>query len=309
MTETSMPTRVRWARVWLFYGIAFAWLSAMALIVKLVWGGLDGTQGGLAVTAVIALGMFGPLIAALVVDRIDGRRPLILSTFKGFSKAVLPIIGLAAGLMVLCIPLMLGLSWLGGNVLGIPGVGVVDPDPVSLGGMMGGLVPAGTDTAQLALMVLGLTFINALIAGLTINALFAFGEEYGWRGWLMDELRPLGTVKANLVTGALWGFWHAPVIIQGYNYGAHRILGVACMMVMCTALSFLFWRAREVTGSVIAPAVLHGTFNAFVGIFGLFLVGADPAISVPLGLLGALGLAILAGLMWLLPSAPSSPSE
>ena len=47
----------------------------------------------------------------------------------------------------------------------------------------------------------------------TVNGLFGFGEEYGWRGWLADELRPLGPVVANLVTGVLWGLWHTPLIL------------------------------------------------------------------------------------------------
>ena len=64
-----------------------------------------------------------------------------------------------------------------------------------------------------------------IMAGFTINGLFAFGEEYGWRGVLMDELRPLGAFKANLLTGVMWGFWHAPVILLGFNYGAERRLG------------------------------------------------------------------------------------
>src|SRR5699024_7124929 len=32
---------------------------------------------------------------------------------------------------------------------------------------------------------------QALIAGITINAIFAFGEEIGWRGFLLRELRAL----------------------------------------------------------------------------------------------------------------------
>lgn len=35
-------------------------------------------------------------------------------------------------------------------------------------------------------------FANIPLAGFTINALFAFGEEAGWRGWLLDELAGWG---------------------------------------------------------------------------------------------------------------------
>ncbi len=48
--------------------------------------------------------------------------------------------------------------------------------------------------------LVAITFALALVAGFTVNGLFAFGEEYGWRGWLADELAPLGAVRANLIT-------------------------------------------------------------------------------------------------------------
>lgn len=78
-------------------------------------------------------------------------------------------------------------------------------------------------------------FGRKVAAGFTINGLFAFGEEYGWRGVLMDELRPLGTARANVLTGILWGLWHAPIILLGFNYGQQRILGVLTMAIAAIA--------------------------------------------------------------------------
>ena len=108
----------------------------------------------------------------------------------------------------------------------------------------------------------GLAYAGALVAGFTLNGVFAFGEEYGWRGWLAEELRPLGAFWANLLTGVLWGAWHAPLILLGYNYAGYAKLGTAFMIAWCVPASFLLWRARQVTDSLIAPAVvLHGAIN------------------------------------------------
>ncbi|WP_340681246.1 CPBP family intramembrane glutamic endopeptidase [Natrinema gelatinilyticum] len=45
----------------------------------------------------------------------------------------------------------------------------------------------------------------------------AFGEEFGWRGLLFLKRSPLGFWRVSLLTGVVWGLWHAPLIVQGYN--------------------------------------------------------------------------------------------
>jgi membrane protease YdiL (CAAX protease family) len=139
---------------------------------------------------------------------------------------------------------------------------------------------------------------GALTAGFTLNGLFAFGEEYGWRGWLMDQLEPLGAVRANLLTGVMWGVWHAPLILMGFNYGRAGALGVVAMVVMCTPFSFLLWRARRASGSVLSAAVIHGGFNGMAGFLLLFDAGRAPLVGVPTGAVGALALGLVAAAMW-----------
>lgn len=45
--------------------------------------------------------------------------------------------------------------------------------------------------------------IQGLVAGLTINALAALGEELGWRGLLLTELSPLGFWRLSVITGVV----------------------------------------------------------------------------------------------------------
>jgi hypothetical protein len=97
----------------------------------------------------------------------------------------------------------------------------------------------------------------------------------------------------------LWGLWHAPIILLGYNYGGSR-LGVAFMVVLCVPLAFLLWRARELTGTLYAPAALHGAFNAFAGFFILVLVQPNPLLAAPVGLVGAGVLGVVAAALWLI---------
>jgi membrane protease YdiL (CAAX protease family) len=48
-------------------------------------------------------------------------------------------------------------------------------------------------------------YLSSLISGVTIGAVFAFGEEYGWRGYLLPKLLPLGEFRASLLVGVILG--------------------------------------------------------------------------------------------------------
>ena len=134
--------------------------------------------------------------------------------------------------------------------------------------------------------------ILALIAGPTINAIFAFGEEIGWRGFLYKETRHLGFWKYSLFVGLIWGIWHAPIILEGYNYPEHPLLGVLFMIVFCVAISPIFGYIREKSGSVIAAAIMHGSLNAFAGIPVAFVKGSDLVVGLQ-GISGFIVLAVL----------------
>lgn len=125
----------------------------------------------------------------------------------------------------------------------------------------GGQVDLPPQTWLLALA----TIPNLLIASV-INTIPAAGEEIGWRGFLFPRLQPLGTWPAIVVSGAIWGTWHAPVILLGYNYpSVPPWLGLVLMVVFCTLCGgFLAW-LRVRSASVWPAALGHGTLNAAVG--------------------------------------------
>lgn len=128
--------------------------------------------------------------------------------------------------------------------------------------------------------------IEALFAGATVNALAAFGEEAGWRGFLQNRLSGLGFWKSSAVTGLVWGIWHAPIILQGHNYPEHPVTGVFMMIVFCLLWSPVLAWIRIRSGSVIAPSIVHGTINASAGLAVLYLRGGS---DLTVGLTGLAG--------------------
>ena len=311
MTQTQQPVaRVRWGRVALFYGLALGWCCLLAAGLFLLGErDLSSSVGPTLGTVILAvLYMPAPLVAALVVERLDRRPALIRTTFAGFRRAFPKLLLIAVTIIPATLLVMIGASWLAGNVLGISGPGTVLFGQADLVANALTFLP-GQDASQVAQLSAGippfwglvaLAVGGGLLAGFTINGLFAFGEEYGWRGWLADELRPLGAFWANVITGVLWGLWHAPLIILGFNYGTYGRIGTAFMVALCIPFSFLLWRAREVTGSLLAPAILHGAFNGVAGLFAVLLVDSNPLVAAPTGLIGAGSLAVVAALFWLL---------
>ncbi|HNV80524.1 MAG: CPBP family intramembrane glutamic endopeptidase [Tenuifilaceae bacterium] len=135
--------------------------------------------------------------------------------------------------------------------------------------------------------------IQGLIAGMTINAVAAFGEELGWRGFLLKEFKSWSLVKASLVIGFIWGIWHAPIILMGHNYHQHPRIGVLMMVIVCILLSFLFIYITLKTRSVIAAAVMHGTLNATAGIGIMMLDGGNDLTIGATGLAGFIAMGIL----------------
>jgi len=148
-------------------------------------------------------------------------------------------------------------------------------------------------TERLPLHPVALSYLTAIGAGLTINALFALGEEFFWRGYLYKLLQGKSFWKISFITGLLWGIWHAPIIMMGHNYPHYPYFGVIMMTVWILVLTPIFTFLRWKSGSVIAPAIMHGTLNATAGIPVLVIVGGNELLNGWQGLSGIIVLFVL----------------
>ena len=141
--------------------------------------------------------------------------------------------------------------------------------------------------------LIGITLLSGLFAGITINALFAFGEEIAWRGFLMKEFKGKKFLSAVLWIGVIWGFWHAPLILNGHNYPQHPVVGVFMMVILCLLLTTMLMYFRKKSGSVIVAAIMHGTVNAVAGVTAIVVTPANDLLYGAAGLAGMIVLLVV----------------
>ncbi len=104
------------------------------------------------------------------------------------------------------------------------------------------------------------------IGAAPVLAFNTFGEEFGWRGYMNDKMKPLlGTTGTIVVGGILWGLWHAPLTVEGHNFGkdypGYPYTGFLYMAILCTLLGVLLMYVTEKTGSIYPAAIMHASLN------------------------------------------------
>lgn len=175
--------------------------------------------------------------------------------------------------------------------------GSFDPELTALKGMVASSGNQGL-TASSLLIVQVLIFV---VIGPIVNIIPTMGEELGWRGYLLPKLRAFFSDRAALViTGAIWGIWHLPIIVMGHNYGTgywgYPWLGILAMIVFCVVLGIIEGFISIKLQSAIPAAMIHSTVNAGAALPIYLLKGSyntllGPAIT---GLIGGLPFIVLA---------------
>jgi len=276
---------VAWRSVGLFVLLAYG-LSWTA------WIGLAALNVPFGVLA--AVGMFGPAAAALLTRRLLGeglgdmglRISSTDSPDRWYAYALIgtPIVLVAGLLLALAIG---GQHW---DLLANFRHLLASQAAAST---LRSLPPTG--------VLLAIEIAFALTVAPVINALFAAGEELGWRGHLLIRLAPWGRLRAALIVGVVWGLWHAPLIVMfGYEYPGFPRLGPFFFCLFTVPLSVVLAWLRFRSGSVWPGAFAHGALNAQGSLVLLALTPASPLITPPVGLLGIAPVALLA--IWLAAS-------
>ena len=204
------------------------------------------------------------------------------------------------------------LAWFGPGILTFAGMGIyflLFPDQLDLsfGYFTATLEAAGAPMETLPMSVGMLMLVQALQAFFLapiMNFVTCFGEEWGWRGYLLPKMKNLlPTVPMLLLTGTVWGLWHAPLTIIGHNYGlgywGFPFTGIAMMCVFCIVLGVFLSYVTLKTKSCIPAVLAHGAVNGIAAI-GIYFTkdGGNPFVGpAPTGIIGLIPFLMVAVIM------------
>ena len=78
-----------------------------------------------------------------------------------------------------------------------------------------GMAIVGTGMGMSPWTITVISFVSAMVAGATINALFAFGEEVGWRGYLLKQFEGKQFLTSAIIIGLIWVYGTLPLSCWG----------------------------------------------------------------------------------------------
>jgi membrane protease YdiL (CAAX protease family) len=225
----------------IFFVLAFGMTLAVSLLQPLLG------------EATMLLHMFTPTLAGVLM--------MLVVTRDGYTKAAWRALGLHRA----------GLRWWGFALLGplvlMAGVYAI----VWLIGVGNPAMPEGFTPVALLLEI---------VASLVISTLFAIGEEIGFRGYLLPRLMHLGTGRALVLAGLMFGSWHFPLMLLTPVY---PILGswlfVGPIILVTLAAAGVFYGSLRLSSDSVWPSTLaHGAINSSFKLFGMITVTASPVL-------------------------------
>lgn len=141
------------------------------------------------------------------------------------------------------------------------GAGYLTLDPGQVGAK--GPLPQGSAT---------ILIVSAFLLDPMVLALLAFGEEYGWRGYLLPKLLPLGLIPALLLQGVLWGLWQLPLVWIASESVAQFYTSMGLVLLFATAAGSVWGILFLASGSIWIPTLASAVRESMVSLFGLLFV-------------------------------------
>ncbi|MEV4458445.1 CPBP family intramembrane glutamic endopeptidase [Microbispora sp. NPDC049633] len=303
-------------RLFLLVAFAASWLIALP-----VWLGA-APFGGAAFQILGILIMFTPSLGVLAVWLTRRRGTTARQWARATGLTFGPRRGRTAALLaaaLIGVPLLVAVA-----LLVSAAVGVVRLDVAGLS-LYRAQVAAVLDQMPLDPRVLyAVQVAQAVLIAPILNAIPALGEEWGWRGWLLPRLlgdpavsptpatgefgsgepgtseagtgewRPARVWPALVLSGVIWGLWHAPLTLKGYNYPALGAWAAVLFVGFCVIFGALLGWVRLRSRSVWPAVAAHASVNATTGLALLLGDAAAPPNPALAGISGIVGWVLLA---------------
>jgi membrane protease YdiL (CAAX protease family) len=123
-----------------------------------------------------------------------------------------------------------------------------------------------------------LNLVLSLFVQSLLGSIVTIGEEFGWRGYVQEKLiRSFGLNRGLVVLGVIWGYWHLPIGLMGWNFPNRPVLGALVLTPLSTVFMgiYLAWLYLR-SGSIWMPTLAHASMNlTAVLLFNEFIMQAD----------------------------------
>jgi len=122
-----------------------------------------------------------------------------------------------------------------------------------------GLVGIGTLSPTVAVIV-GVILLGTV--GVIRAVATTLGEEIGWRGFFIYELRKvLSFTGVSLFSGVIWASWHWPLIVY---YGGNIALEFTTFFVVIISMSFIMTYYTFKSNSLWPAVIFHAVSNVYI---------------------------------------------
>jgi membrane protease YdiL (CAAX protease family) len=157
--------------------------------------------------------------------------------------------------------------WIWGTLL--PVIVLVVTLPISIGLGYVALAQGASTGAHLASHPVKI--LENVVIYTAISLPFAFGEEFGWRGYAQAKLvRQFGLAGGLSLLGIIWGLWHTPIYCFADVYPNHPFLGPFVMtpidnILAVVPMGWLYAKSK----SIWVPTLTHAFADVLWGFSGL----------------------------------------
>lgn len=122
----------------------------------------------------------------------------------------------------------------------------------------------GIDSSNQTLVIVVMIFL-LLTVGVIKNLGSTLGEEIGWRGFLIFELRKVMSFKAlAIVSGIIWAIWHFPIINLMYGRGENLMVHLGAFTIMIIGVSVILAYYTFKSNSLWPAALYHSVHNIYI---------------------------------------------
>ncbi|PXX21952.1 CPBP family intramembrane glutamic endopeptidase [Arenibacter sp. ARW7G5Y1] len=122
----------------------------------------------------------------------------------------------------------------------------------------------GMEEFSIPIVILSMVVLLSIV-GVVKNIGSTLGEEIGWRGFFIYELRKIFSFGGvSIISGLIWSIWHWPIILLIYKGSGNVIFHISSFTVMILGMSVILAYYTFKSNSLWPSALFHSVHNIFI---------------------------------------------